>query len=100
MTWFQNQFDAKAAADLRAVVLFDLSGEGGGSLALRIDGGKVEAERGGVSEPDVHFRASAVDFFNVLDGSENVDVLHMKGQLEVEGDLGVAMKLRTLFPTR
>jgi len=98
VVWLQKRFDADAARDLHAVVRFDLSGEGGGSLVIRIEPGRADVARGRVGDPDTRIRAAARDFFAILDGTENVDVLHLKGRLEVEGDLGVAMKLRTLFP--
>lgn len=100
MQWLEKCFDASAARDVHAVVHFDLLGDDGGSLVLRIDGGRLDIQRGVASEPDVLMRSCARDFFGVVAGEENIDVMHMEGRLEVEGDLGVAMKLRTIFPAR
>ena len=96
----QKRFDADAAQDLHAVVHFDLTGPNGGSLVLRIEPGRAEIVPGAVGEPDLRLRADAADFFGVLAGTENVDVLHLEGRLEFEGNLGLAMRLRTLFPAR
>lgn len=98
--WFRARFDSQAAGDLVAVVLFDLDGPGGGSLVMRIEPGHAEIGRGTVAHPDVRLQVAARDFFAVLSGAISLDVLQMQGHLEVEGDLGLAMKLRTLFPAR
>ncbi|MAE93499.1 MAG: hypothetical protein CL910_02445 [Deltaproteobacteria bacterium] len=96
----QKRFDGEAADDLHAVVHFDLTGSRGGSVVLRIEPGKADIGPGTVGEPDLRLRVDARDFFAVLAGTQNVDVLHLEGKLEVEGNLGLAMRLRTLFPAR
>lgn len=98
--WLRTRFDGKASRDLVAVVQLDLGGQGGGSLVMRIETGRAEIGRGTVANPDVRLRVPAGDFFAVISGTVSPDVLHMQGRLEVEGDLSLAMKLRTLFPTR
>ncbi len=96
--WLRARFDAKAATDLFAVVHLDLEGPDGGSVVLRIEPGRAEVGRGAVTEPDLRLRAAAADVFSILSGCESADVLHMEGRLELDGDLGLAMKLRTIFP--
>ncbi len=91
-------FDPKASADLTAVALLDLRGQQGGSLVLRIEPGRAEVGRGTIADPDVHLRVEADDFYSILSGATSPDVLHMQGRLDVQGNLGLAMKLRTLFP--
>ncbi len=98
--WLRACFDSQASRDLVAVVQLDLDGPEGGALVMRFEPGRAEIGQGSVANPDVHLRVPAGDFFAVLSGAASPDVLHMQGRLEVEGDLGLAMKLRTLFPTR
>jgi putative sterol carrier protein len=98
--WLRVHFDPKASGDLTAVALLDLRGTGGGSLVLRFEPGRAEIGSGTVADPDVLLQVDAGDFYSMLSGTTSPDVLHMQGRLEVEGNLGVAMKLRSLFPAR
>jgi predicted lipid carrier protein YhbT len=40
---------------------------------------------------------AASDFFGILAGRENADLLFTAGRIEVEGDLSLALKMRKLF---
>jgi len=46
---------------------------------------------------NARFRLRASDFFAVLAGRENADLLSTAGRIEVEGDLSIALKMRKLF---
>ena len=46
------------------------------------------------------FRIGAHDFFAVLAGRENPDLLFMADRLAVDGDLALALTLRKIFQTR
>ena len=98
--WLRKHFQAPAAQGLRAVFAIDLSGEGGGSILLRVEDGALDA-RSAPLDPapraDVRLRLPSTDYFGILAGRENADLLYMAGKLEIEGDLSLAMKLRTLF---
>ena len=43
------------------------------------------------------FRLPAEDYFALLVGRENADLLYMAGRLEIDGDLALALKIRPLF---
>jgi|GEM_PF-1970853 len=95
--WMRKHFDAEAAVGWEAVFEVALQGEGAGCHLLRVSGGMAQLERGSDTAADVRFLLSAADWLGVLAGRENADLLYMAGRLEVEGDLSLAMKLRTLF---
>ncbi len=96
--WLQKLFVAEAANGVHAVIHFDVCDDPTRSVVARIDGGRLDASPGVAADPDVRLAATHADFLAGLRGSENVDVMHMQGRIEVEGDLGIAMKLRCLFP--
>lgn len=98
--WLRKGFRSDAAAGLRIVYAFDLKGERGGSLWVHIDDGRLEIAAGRPAEADVTFELTAADFFGVLAGSENPDLLFMADRLVVHGDLGLALKLRKIFQAR
>jgi predicted lipid carrier protein YhbT len=97
LEWLRKNFRAERSADLRVTYQFELTGPQGGCLWARAQDGQLEAGDGSVADPDVVFRVAAVDFFGVLGGVANPDLLFMERKLEVEGDLSLALKLRSLF---
>jgi putative sterol carrier protein len=98
--WLRRHFQPEAARGLCAVVGIDLSGPGGGNLSVSIDGGGVRVESIRAGAPDLLLRTAASDYYAILAGRENAELLFMAGRMEIEGDLALAMKLRTLFPAR
>lgn len=95
--WLRKRFDPEMAAGLHLSYGFELTGPGGGSLAVRVGDGRVDVAPGAPAEPDVRLRLPAADFLAVLAGRENADMLFMSGRLQVEGDHTLALKLRQLF---
>lgn len=97
VTWLRDHFDAEGACGLSAIYQFDLAGPAGGALVVRIDDGKAEIREGSEPSRDVAFRLDACDYWEILAGRENVDLLIMKGRLEIDGDLRLASKVRRIF---
>jgi putative sterol carrier protein len=95
--WMRKHFDAESAPEAEVVYQFELVGESGGAYALSVSRGHCHLERGRAARPDAVLRASVGDWLGVLHGRENADLLYMAGRLEIEGDLGVATRLRTFF---
>lgn len=100
LEWFRKAFRADAAADIHVAYQFELKGEAGGSFWVRVDAGRLDFGEGRLVDSDVVFRISASDFFGVLAGRENPDLLFMEDRLAVEGDLSRALTLRRIFPAR
>ena len=95
--WMRKRFDPASANGLAAVYEFTITGEGGGSIVMRVGAGRCELARGQEPRADVRFRVAAPDYLALLAGRENPDLLYMAGRLEIEGDLSLASKVRTLF---
>ena len=95
--WLRKRFDPESAAGLDLGYAFELTGPGGGRLGVRVADGRLAVGPEPPPEPDVRLRLDARDFFGVLAGRENADMLFMSGRLEVEGDHGLALKLRQIF---
>lgn len=100
LAWLERRFRSEAAADLRIVYQLELDGDAGGVLGLRVDAGRLELAPAAISHPDVILRMPASDFYGVLSGRENPDLLFMADRLRVDGDLSLALKLRSLFAAR
>lgn len=98
--WLRKRFRPDVADGVRVVYRVELRGPGGGVLYARVEDGRLAAGAGDVDRPDVIFRLAARDFFDVLAGRANPDLLHMDGRLEIDGDLSLALKMRKLFGAR
>ena len=75
-----------AGAGFDGTAKFDIEGEG----SILIDENGASASD---AEADVTLTASAETFQAILEGEQNPTAAFMTGQLKVDGDMGMAMKL-------
>jgi len=94
-----GKLDRKAAEDLDAVYQFDLSGPQGGQYLLRIRDGICTIEEGTHTDPHVTLTMASEDCIKVLNGELSGPAIAMSGRLQISGDIGLAMQLKSLFPT-
>lgn len=94
-----GKLDAEAAEGLAAVFQFDLSGPEGGQYQLVVQDGACSVQEGVHPDPHVTFSMSGEDCLGVLSGRLDGPSVFLSGRLRVSGDLGLAIQLRTLFPT-
>ncbi len=94
-----SQLDAEAADGLSAIYQFELSGQSGGRYVLSIDAGACTVTEGTHSDPHVTLAMSGDDALKILTGQLSGQLAAMTGRLSVNGDVGLAMQLRGLFPS-
>lgn len=94
-----GKLDAEAAEGLDAVFQFDLSGPEGGQYQLVVQDGACSVREGVHPDPHVTFSMSGEDCLGVLSGRLDGPSVFMSGRLRVSGDLGLAIQLKTLFPS-
>ncbi len=100
LEWLREGFRPEAAIGVSIAYQIELQDEPErGQLWLEVQGQRLEVGQGAARSPDVIFRLSAADFYGVLVGRENPDLLFMADRLKVEGKLSLALQLRKLFPT-
>ncbi len=92
-----SSFNAEKAGDLKANVVFDLSGEGGGAWTVAVADGKANVVEGAADSPTATIRMSASDYQDMTTGKLNPMMAFMSGKIKVEGDLNTVMKFQTLF---
>jgi len=95
--WLRKHFAAERARGVSVVYELELTGPAGGLLQLRIEDGRLELGRGRAPRSDVRFRLAATDWFGILAGRENAELLFMAGRIQVEGDRALAVKLGSYF---
>ncbi len=92
-----SQLDVARAQGIEAGIQFDLSGEQAGKWWVRISGGQASSGRGELASPTLVMAAEARDWVRIAIGELNPVAAFVKGKLRIRGDLGLAMKMQTLF---
>lgn len=93
-----QSFKAEVAGNLNATYVFDISGSDGGKWTLDISNGKCELKSGVAGSPSVTISISDQDWLAIQKGKLNSQMAFMMGKLRVAGDMGLAMKLQSMFP--
>ncbi|MBZ0283292.1 MAG: SCP2 sterol-binding domain-containing protein [Anaerolineae bacterium] len=92
-----SRFVPSKAEGLNAVIQFNLSGDNGGLYWLSIADGVCVSGQGQAENPKMTLKANADDWYAVSAGQLNAMQAFMSGKIKIEGDMGMAMKLQTLF---
>ena len=92
-----ERFLPEKALGVDATILFDLSGDNGGYYWIKVAEGIAEAGEGEPEQASMTVRASADDWFAVATGQMNAMQAFMTGKLKILGDMGLAMKMQTMF---
>jgi putative sterol carrier protein len=92
-----GRFKADKAAGTNATIQYDISGEGGGTWNAVIKDGTCTVKEGAAASPNLTLQIGAQDWLDMLGGKQSGQMLFMSGKLKVKGDMGLAMKLGSLF---
>lgn len=79
-----------------SAVLFQIRGEGGGTWTVARRRGRLQVERGITTHPDCRLSCSARDFHALLRGELDPREGFLDGRLELEGDVGLVLRLHRL----
>ena len=94
-----SKLDKEAAEGLDAVYQFDLSGSQGGQYQLLVKNGACVVKKGTHASPHVTLLVDAEDCVKLMNGQLSGQAMFMSGRLQISGDLGLAMQLKSLFPS-
>ena len=97
MQQMPQAFLPQKAGNINTVVQFNLSGEGGGTWAVKIADGKCEVSEGAAAAPKATITASAADYLAIVRGELNATSAFMGGKLKIAGDMGLMMKFMDWF---
>jgi len=93
-----SRFEPETAANLNAVVQFDLTPAGeGGSYYVTIQGGTCTLKDGVHMSPNMTIKMTAADYVALATGGLSHQMAFMTRQLRIHGDLELATKLRHLL---
>jgi len=89
--------NADAAKGMNATIQFNLSGDNGGQWYVAIKDGKAETSKGTAASPNMTLSMSSSDYVDMIMGKLNGQMAFMSGKLKISGDMGLAMKMQSLF---
>ena len=92
-----SKFKAEAAAGMDAVYQYVIDGDDGGSWHTVIKDGSLEVVEGTHESPSVTLSMAAGDYVDLAEGRLNGQAAFMTGKLKIQGDMGLALKLNSLF---
>ena len=92
-----SRFRTDKAAGTNAVIQYDISGEGGGTWHAVIKDGTCMVAEGAGTNTALTLSMAAQDWLDMLSGKQSGQMLFMSGKLKVKGDMGLAMKLGSMF---
>ena len=92
-----GRFRADKAAGTAATIQYDVSGDGGGTWHAVIKDGACTVNTGPATNPNLTLTIAGQDWLDMLSGKQSGQMLFMSGKLKVKGDMGLAMKLGSMF---
>ena len=91
------RFIPEKAEGINAMIGFDLSGDNGGCYWLKLQDGSAECGEGAPDSPDMTVKATGDDWHAVATGAMNPMQAFMTGKLKIVGDMGLAMRMQSIF---
>jgi putative sterol carrier protein len=89
--------DPAKFAGIDAVILFELTGDGGGKWTLTVSNEGASLEEGETTPPAMTLSMSASDFVAMTNGELNPMAAFMQGKIKITGDMSLAMRLQTIL---
>jgi len=86
------------AGSTKATIVFDLSGADAGKWWVKIHDGTAESGKGDATDaPNLTLQADSGDWVKIMTGALDGTSAFMQGKLKIKGDMGLAIKMQTLF---
>lgn len=91
------QLNTDTAKGMNSVIQFNLTGDGGGEWNVAIADGACQVSEGAHGAPNMTMTMAASDYVDMITGKLNGQMAFMSGKLKIAGDMGLAMKMQSLF---
>jgi len=94
-----NYFLPEKAVGLNTSIQVVLTGDKGGEWVMKIRDQKCTVEKGTMENPALTITADASDFYAIFKGEMDATRAFMMGKIRIQGNMGLAMRLTSLFRT-
>ncbi len=94
-----SHFNAEAVPGLSATYQFNLSGAEGGAYHVIVRDRACSIHEGLHQAPDVTLSMTAEDCLLIMSGKLNGMTAALSGRVTMIGDMGLALQLKSIFPT-
>jgi putative sterol carrier protein len=92
-----GRFRPDKAQGVNAVIQYDIAGDQGGTWHAVIKDGTCMVQSGAAPNPSLTLNMSSQDWLDMIAGKLSGQMAFMSGKLKLKGDMGLAMKLGSLF---
>lgn len=94
-----NRFNPAAAKGMNSVIQYNITGDEAAQYHAVIKDGTLEMNEGAHASPNMTLTIADKDWVALSTGKLNGQMAFMQGKLKIAGDMGLAMKMQTLFKT-
>jgi putative sterol carrier protein len=92
-----TKFQPSKATGVNAVIQYEITGDGGGTWHAVIKDSTCTVKEGAAPSPTATLTLAASDWLGMIGGQLSGQMLFMSGKLKPKGDMGLLMKLPSLF---
>ncbi len=92
-----SKFQPSKAAGINATIQYDIAGDQAGTWHAVIKDGACVVNTGPGANPNLTLSMSSQDWLDMVGGKLSGQMAFMSGKLKLKGDMGLAMKVGSLF---
>jgi putative sterol carrier protein len=92
-----GRFQPSKAAGVNATIQYDITGDQGGTWNAVIKDGTCQVNSGAAPSPNLTITMSSQDWLDMTGGKLSGQMAFMSGKLKLKGDMGLAMKIGSIF---
>jgi len=92
-----GRFQPSKAAGVNATIQYDITGDQGGTWNAVIKDGACQVNPGAAASPSLTITMSSQDWLDMTGGKLSGQMAFMSGKLKLKGDMGLAMKIGSIF---
>jgi putative sterol carrier protein len=92
-----NRFRPDKAQGTNATIQYDITGADGGTWHATIKDGACSVHSGAATNPSLTLSMSTQDWLDMVAGKLSGQMAFMAGKLKLKGDMGLAMKIGSMF---
>lgn len=92
-----SRFQPSKAPGMNATIQYDITGDQGGTWHAVIKDGTCAVNSGAAATPNLTLSMSSQDWLDMIGGKLSGQMAFMSGKLKLKGDMGLAMKVGSLF---